>query len=76
MAASTFLELWRRRADVRLVDQSVLLWLLITATNLSRNAARGTRRYRQFLQRLPRAQGQPDITEVALGVTRSGSMPG
>jgi RNA polymerase sigma-70 factor (ECF subfamily) len=67
VVASAFLELWRRRADVRLVDRSVLPWLLVTATNLGRNTARGTRRYRQFLERLPRAQDQPDVAEVALG---------
>jgi RNA polymerase sigma factor (sigma-70 family) len=67
VVASAFLELWRRRGDVRLVDQSVLPWLLVTATNLGRNTARGTRRYRQFLERLPRAPDQPDVAEVALG---------
>jgi RNA polymerase sigma-70 factor (ECF subfamily) len=66
VVASAFLELWRRRADVRLVERSVLPWLLVTATNLGRNTARGTRRYRQFLERLPRAQDQPDVAEVAL----------
>jgi RNA polymerase sigma-70 factor (ECF subfamily) len=67
VVASAFLELWRRRADVRLVDGSVLPWLLVTATNLGRNTARGTRRYRRFLERLPRAPDQPDVAEVALG---------
>lgn len=67
VAASAFLELWRRRADVRLVQGSVLPWLLVTATNLGRNTARGTRRYRQLLERLPRAEEQPDAAEVALG---------
>ena len=38
----------------------------MTATNLGRNAARGTRRYRQFLDRLPRPADQPDVAEVAL----------
>jgi RNA polymerase sigma-70 factor (ECF subfamily) len=66
VVASTFLELWRRRADVRLVDRSVLPWLLVTATNLGRNTARGTRRYRQFLEGLPRPPDQPDVAEVAL----------
>lgn len=67
VVASAFLELWRRRSDVRLVDQSVLPWLLATATNISRNTARGTRRYRELLERLPRAPDQPDVSEVALG---------
>ncbi|MEO8969024.1 MAG: sigma-70 family RNA polymerase sigma factor [Solirubrobacteraceae bacterium] len=67
VVASAFLELWRRRTEVRLVNQSVLPWLLVTATNLGRNTARSTRRYRQFLERLPRAPDQPDVAEVALG---------
>ena len=67
VTASAFLELWRRRADVRLVEGSVLPWLLVTATNLGRNTARGTRRYRQLLERLPRAEAPPDAAEVALG---------
>ncbi len=53
VVASAFLELWRCRAKVRLVDGSVLAWLLVTTTNLGRNAARSRRRYRQFLDRLP-----------------------
>lgn len=66
VAASAFLELWRARGKVRLVDGSVLPWLLITTTNVGRNASRAQRRYRQFLDRLPRAQQQPDAAEVAL----------
>lgn len=67
VVASAFFELWRRRGQVRLVEGSVLPWLLVTTTNIGRNAARGTRRYRQFLDRLPRAQEQPDAAELALG---------
>lgn len=66
IVASAFLELWRRRAKVRLVDGSVLPWLLITTTNVGRNASRARRRHRQFLERLPRAPEQPDAAEVAL----------
>jgi RNA polymerase sigma-70 factor (ECF subfamily) len=68
VVASTFLELWRRRAEVRLVDRSVLPWLLVTATNVGRNVARGTRRYRKLLERLPRTADQPDVAEVALDI--------
>lgn len=55
VTAGAFLELWRRRTSVRLVDGSVLPWLLVTTTNLSRNAARSLRRYRTFLGSLPRS---------------------
>jgi RNA polymerase sigma factor (sigma-70 family) len=73
VAASAFLELWRRRDKVRLVDGSVLPWLLITTTNLGRNAARAQRRYREFLERLPRAPEQPDVAELALGTHAIGT---
>jgi RNA polymerase sigma factor (sigma-70 family) len=66
VVASAFLELWRCRDRVRLVDGSVLPWLLMTATNLGRNAVRGTRRYRRLIERLPRADEHPDVAEVAL----------
>jgi RNA polymerase sigma factor (sigma-70 family) len=65
LVASTFLEFWRRRDRVRVVDGSVLPWLLVTATNLSRNAARGTRRYRQLIERLARADNHHDVADVA-----------
>jgi RNA polymerase sigma-70 factor (ECF subfamily) len=54
VAASAFFELWRRRDQVRVVNGSVLPWLLVTALNLARNHGRGTRRYRALLHRLPR----------------------
>jgi len=63
--ASAFLELWRRRDAVRLVEGSVLPWLLVTTANLSRNTRRGARRYRDFLDRLPRAGTGPDPAEQA-----------
>ena len=63
--ASTFFELWRRRADVRLVDDSVLPWLLATATYLSRNRIRGRVRYQRVIGRLPREEAE-DAAETAL----------
>lgn len=48
-----FAETWRKRDRVRVVDSSVLPWLLVTATNLARNNARAHRRYRALLARLP-----------------------
>jgi RNA polymerase sigma-70 factor (ECF subfamily) len=66
VAASAFLELWRRRFDVRVVNGSVLPWLLVTTANLARNSARARRRYRDFLARLPHAEAAPDAADVAL----------
>lgn len=54
VAAAAFFELWRRRAAVRLVDGSVLPWLLVTTANLSRNSRRALLRREGLLRRLPR----------------------
>ena len=54
--AVAFLELWRKRRSVRVINGSPLPWLLATATNTSRNIRRSGRRYQQLLQRLPRAE--------------------
>lgn len=53
-AATVFLELWRRRKHVRVVDGTILPWLLITTTNTCRNIQRAARRYRAFIDALPR----------------------
>ena len=60
LTAVVFLEAWRRRDAVRVVDGSVLPWLLVTATNGARNHRRGLRRYRAVLARLPVAEPVPD----------------
>ena len=39
-AAAAFFELWRKRQSVRLRSGSILLWLLVTTVNLSRNVRR------------------------------------
>ncbi len=75
IAASAFLDLWRRRRDVRLVGGSVLPWLLVTTSNLSRNSVRARRRYRAFLSRLPREERAPDAANVALEGTVLGIDP-
>nr|WP_225224922.1 RNA polymerase sigma factor [Cellulomonas sp. JH27-2] len=54
VTAAAFFELWRRRADVRVVGGSVLPWTLVTATNVARNVRRGTQRYRRLIDALPR----------------------
>ena len=66
VTAATFLELWRRRKSVRVVDGSVLPWLLVTATNLARNLARGLRRYQAVILALPRAEDARSAEDVAL----------
>ncbi|SEE74744.1 RNA polymerase sigma factor [Ruania alba] len=79
VTAAAFLELWRLRRRVRLVNGSVLPWLLVTASNVARNQRRATRRYRALLDRLPRSPEsiQPDdgISEDLLEGLRSLSTP-
>lgn len=60
LTAATFLELWRRRDQARVVDDSLLPWLLVTAGNVAANANRSRRRYRRFLSALPAATHEPD----------------
>lgn len=54
--AAAFLELWRRRAKVRIVDGSIVPWLLVTTTNMARNNGRAALRYRRLLDSLPRKE--------------------
>jgi len=54
IVATAFLELWRRRAAVRLVGGSALPWLLATASNAARNQARSIRRHRKLIDAIPR----------------------
>jgi RNA polymerase sigma-70 factor (ECF subfamily) len=54
VTALVFLEAWRKRASVRVVDGSVIGWLLVTTNHVVHNLARSTRRYRAVLERLPK----------------------
>lgn len=62
--AAAFLELWRKRRTVRVVDGSVLPWLLTTTHNVVRNLARFQRRHRAFLERLPSPGTEPPAEQV------------
>jgi RNA polymerase sigma-70 factor (ECF subfamily) len=66
VTAGAFLELWRRRKSVRVIDGSVLPWLLVTTTNLARNQTRGLRRYQALIASLPRAEVTRSAEDVAL----------
>lgn len=54
ITAAVFLELWRRRDAVRVVENSVIAWLLVTTNNVARNVARSRTRHRALIERLPR----------------------
>ncbi len=56
VTAAAFFELWRKRRSVRLVNGSVLPWLLVTSVNLSRNARRSSSRYQQVLRTISREE--------------------
>lgn len=67
-SAAAFLELWRHRTKVTLVQGSVLPWLLVTTTNCALNLHRATRRYDAVLKRLPRS---PDAVDPAVAYLQS-----
>ena len=62
--AAAFLELWRRRAKVRIVHGSIVPWLLVTTTNMARNNGRAALRYRRLLDSLPRTEEPPSSLDT------------
>jgi RNA polymerase sigma-70 factor (ECF subfamily) len=60
VTATVFFECWRLRHRVRVVDGSVIGWLLVTTTNTARNLERSRRRYRTLLARMPTDQAGHD----------------
>jgi RNA polymerase sigma-70 factor (ECF subfamily) len=69
VTGTAFLELWRRRASVRLVEGSVLPWLIVVTTHAAANARRSTRRYRSLLDKVPRGDDHPSAEDEALART-------
>lgn len=66
VAATAFFELWRKRDKVRVVDGSVLPWLLATTSFAAKNSLRSRRRYHRLLSRIPHDGEVPDhADEVA-----------
>jgi RNA polymerase sigma factor (sigma-70 family) len=53
LTSIVFLEAYRRRVTVEIVDGKVLPWLFGVATNVARNQRRSLRRYAEALRRLP-----------------------
>ncbi|BDZ48963.1 DNA-directed RNA polymerase sigma-70 factor [Frondihabitans sucicola] len=66
VVALVFLEAWRRRATVRLVEGSALPWLLVTTNFVVRNAARTARRHRFAMSKLPPQDHEPDPSDEIL----------
>jgi RNA polymerase sigma-70 factor (ECF subfamily) len=64
ITAMVFYEAWRKRLFVRIIDGSVLPWLLVTTNYVARNQARHERRHRNLLARLPAPQHVEDIADT------------
>ncbi len=60
VVAIVFFEAWRLRKRVRIVDGSLLPWLLTVASNVTSNLGRSHRRYARMLARLPPPEQHDD----------------
>jgi RNA polymerase sigma factor (sigma-70 family) len=77
VTAIAFLELWRHRRRVRVVNGSIVGWLLVTTNNVCRNQARSARRYRLAIAKLSPEPASPDPTDdTAAGIDRARRAPG
>jgi RNA polymerase sigma-70 factor (ECF subfamily) len=56
VTAMVFLELWRRRKAVTLVNETLIGWLLVTTNNVAHNFVRSMRRYKGVIDRIPAAE--------------------
>lgn len=60
IVAMVFLEAWRLRKRVRIVDGTLLPWLLAVTANVTSNLSRSQRRYARMIARLPLPVEQDD----------------
>ena len=67
LTSAVFVEAWRRRRDVRLVEVTALPWLLGVANNLLRNHRRSQGRRVAAIARLPRPVPEPDPADDVAG---------
>lgn len=66
VTALVFLEAWRRRAAVRVVDGSIIGWLLVTANYVVRNQSRTLHRHQIAMAKFPPAVPQSDHADSVL----------
>lgn len=64
VVAMVFMEAWRSREKVRIVDGSVLPWLLSVTTYITLNSDRAARRYRRLLSKLPVSPPVDPVPEI------------
>lgn len=67
LSAAVFLETWRHRARVAVVNGSILPWLFGVASNLVRGHRRAARRREAALRRLPPLPVEPDLADEVAG---------
>lgn len=66
VVAIVFLEAWRSRAKVRIVDGSILPWLLSVTSYVLLNQTRSTRRWHRLLVSLPQPEDHADHADIVL----------
>lgn len=65
VVAIVFLEVWRLRKKVRIVDDSLAPWLLTLTMNVSLNFRRAQRRYRMMLSKFPPSLSTEDPAQFS-----------
>ncbi len=60
IAATVFVELWRRCDNTRIVEGTIRPWLLTIASFVAKNQVRARRRYQRLLSRIPHEGPTPD----------------
>lgn len=71
VVAMVFLEAWRSRGKVRIVDGSLLPWLLSVTTYVTLNSDRAARRYRRLLSKLPISPPSDPVPDLEDRLDRS-----
>jgi RNA polymerase sigma factor (sigma-70 family) len=71
VTAMVFLEAWRLRHRVRVVDSSVRGWLLVTAAHIARNGYRARRRHDRVLRGIRPEHASDPADEVAAAEQRA-----
>ncbi len=74
VTALVFFEAWRKRGRVRVVDSSIVGWLLVTTAHIARNVDRSRRRHAALLRRIrPEATAEDHADAVLLRMGSAGT---
>ncbi|MBB2977158.1 RNA polymerase sigma-70 factor (ECF subfamily) [Microbacterium endophyticum] len=74
VVGAAFAELWKKRESVRIVDESVVPWLLTVVSYAAKNQLRGLRRYRRLLAKVPHDAPEPDHADEVARVVDAASV--